>query len=310
MGIAPADGAAITMAPFAAGISNQKLAFVGLLRSAQAENRNVVLPELVQFIPEADDHSRCLFEDLFDIDVLRRETGVPFIDAVAHAADPSNLFHHTMASIGEAQEAGALLQSDAVRLAAALHPASHRRPLIEDVARRFRARGGRIACQMRVEPDWQDYIDKRLFARLAHAHDLTTQPLDIAAKIVATFGTDVGPVLITCDEARLQARATLAEAIRAATGLTVLFKSDLLDGEELPTDPLGASLLDFELMTRADVMVGTTLSSFFGLAALTRLGRVGVSANAWVYNALGPALVRRTDDGAFANVGRATGGAT
>jgi hypothetical protein len=102
-------------------------------------------------------------------------------------------------------------------------------------------------------------------------------------------------------------REALVEAIADATGLAVLFKSNLVERNMLPIDPLGASLLDFELMAQAEVMVGTTLSSFFGLAALTRLGRNGASANAWAYNALGQNLVRRVDDGAFANVGRATG---
>jgi hypothetical protein len=298
---------ALTAAPFEAGISNQKLAFIGLVRAARSEARDVVLPNLVQFRPGAAAQSLCPFGDIFDVAAIEHEADVRFVEGDAEESDPSRLFHAASASIGEAQRTGLLAGSEVLRLAAALRPTPSRQALIEDVARRFRARGGHIVCQMRVEPDWRDYLDNRLSSRIGDTQDLTISPIAIAAKIKATFGADIGPVLVTCDEAQVSDRETLAHAIEAATGLSVLFKSDLAEGESLPADPLGASLLDFELMAQADAMIGTTLSSFFGLAALTRLGRNGASAEAWAYNALGESLVRRIDDGAFANVGRATG---
>lgn len=304
---APPTAEPITSAPFLAGISNQKLAIAGLVVAARREERAITLPPLVQFAPDMARPPVCRFEDIFDIEAFAGAAGLAISGTSTDARDPTALFHETMASIGAAQQAGILAGSEIAKLAGAFHPAPHLREVIDEAASQFRARGGHVVCQMRVEPDWQHYMNMRLAPRIGGEQDLTTDPIEIARKIRETLGPEIGPVLITCDLVSLPVPPSdLSEAIGAQTGLEVIFKSDLIDKDQLPKDPLGASLVDFELMAAADVMIGTTLSSFFGLAALTQFARNGVVAEAWAYNAPGGNLVLRTDNGAFANLARAT----
>jgi len=296
---------AITAAPFAAGLSNQKLALAALVLAARAEGRAVALPSLLDFEPEAAHHPNRPYREIFDLGALEAVAQVAFVPSAQACRDPASLFRALMADIGAAQEKGALAHHPALALLAAMCPERTLCVRIGEARRRFREHGGRIVCQMRVESDWANYLGSRLVDRLGATQDLTVDPIAIAQKLIVSFGRDIGPVLVTCDMKGLSTTPeALAEAVIRATGLRLLFKHDLVDGG-LPSTPLAASLFDFELMAGAGQMVGTTLSSFFCLASLTCFARGG-SAEAWAYNAPGPALLKRTDKGAFANLQRAT----
>ena len=298
---------AITAAPFAAGLSNQKMALASLILAARAERTAVALPALLDFEPGSVNHPRRTYGEIFDLAELEAVAQVAFVRCAEENRDPASLFHALASEIGVSQDGGTLGTHPVLALLAAMRPERTLQARVYEARRRFHEMGGRVVCQMRVERDWVTYLDSRLAARLGATQDLTTDPIAIAQKLIVTFGRDIGPVLVTCDLKGMTITSELlAESVAQATGLRLLFKHELIDGDP-PSAPLAASLFDFELMATAEQMVGTTLSSFFGLASLTCLARRRATT-AWAYNAFGPALLRRTDNGAFANLQRATAG--
>jgi hypothetical protein len=296
------------MMPFRGGVSNQKMAVAALIQAAQAEGRPVILPRLIDYRPGRSDHPHRDFEEIFDLEELKVSMTVAIEAGDGELLHPNPLFGEFSLSVVAAQEAGRLAEHPCVRLIAAMRPRSDIGDLVDSAFERFRGEGGEIVGQMRVEPDWQAYMRDHLVPRLGDSQDLGTDPLSIAHKVVATIGAGRGPVLVTCDPAGLpDTPEALARRIRRECGLEIIFKHQLI-GSCSSESALEASLVDFELMVRADTIFGTTLSSFFGVAAQTHLVRRGAAPEAWAYNAPGPRMALRTDNGAFANLQRATAG--
>lgn len=294
----------IALAPFAAGLTNQKLALVGLALRAQEDGRAIALAPLTDYRPEATAQSSVPFNTVLDALAIAQALAA-FGVAIAAAGHAETVEGAAMLGRGGEAVADSRRGGDAVlfdRLCALLAGMIPAPPIAEaaaSVGSWLRDRGVRWGCQLRIERDWLHWTAlHRADARVDPAEALYVDYLTILAKLADRIGAQAGPVYVTCNEADLPVDAAeIVRHARAAHGLELMFRS-AVPCPLVPTGPLAGAALDFAVASTLPGFAGHSRSTFFGALALSAHGQ-GRAAEFWLYNNRGPMLKRRTDHGAF-----------
>ncbi len=297
------------------GISNQKIALLGLfLKAMTGENRCVVLPDIVIFDQITFIHKRVPIATAFDVARLRdfaESIGVTILDR-----DPAGdeggweYFHHGERHIAGTAAAGELDRDGvAARFLRALVPSARTAP---DVARLrdivLDERGITHVVQMRIERDWEFHVRTRVDPEVGFNEDNLHTAESIARKFRATHPDGAAKIYVVCDEAALvDGKDRIRQSLREHFDIEAFWKSDLLPRfQSDDANLLELSLADFEIALAAGAFVGTSRSTFSGMAALERFAQTGSVENHSLYNALGPRLAVRHDRGAFRSARLAT----
>jgi hypothetical protein len=295
------------MAPFAAGLNNQRLAIAGLVVTAAEQRRALALPGLVDYVAGQDGHDPCRFEDVFDVAAFGQMLGRAGIEAQgaedAVVLSPRRMFMRAAREISHRRRTGTDGRHPVVHAAiAALRPRRDLARLAEAILLSARSDGATIGCQLRLERDWQAYIDRSLRARVPAYEDVELDHNRIFQKIVNTFGP--GPTLyVTCDETALYLpREVIAGDAGARFGIRILWKSSMPSAAGLAT-AIERSAVDFEVALGFDRFVGSTRSTFFNMLTYTKsFFEVAPGWAHYPYNLRADALVARKDNGAFSDV--------
>jgi hypothetical protein len=290
----------LALAPFDAGLTNQKLALVGLALRARAEDRPVVLAPLVDYRPGASAQVEVSFASVFDLPSLAgafAAFGVAIAEGQAEKCDGGAL----LGIGGEAIAVARRTRDDATfgalcTLLAGMAPAPSIARTAEEIGKSLAARGVNRGCQFRIERDWLHWtMLHRADERVDAAEPLYIDYQTILAKLADAPGS--GPIYVTCNEDDLPVgKAEILRYARSAHGLNLVFRS------EFPAAPtpglLVGAALDFAIASTLPWFAGHTRSTFFGALALTAHG-AGRSSQYWFYNNRGPMLKQRADHGAF-----------
>ncbi len=297
------------------GINNQKIALLGLFLKAMAgDDRRIILPDIVIFDQITFIHERVPIAAAFDVARLRdfaETVGVTILDR-APAGDEGGweFFHHGERHIAHAAASGALDgDSVVVRFFRALVPAARSAPdtsRLRDIV--FDRLGIAHVVQMRIERDWDDHVRIRVDPEVGHNEDNRHSAESIVRKFRATYPGGTSKLYIVCDEAALvEGKETIRRSLRETYDIEAFWKSDLVETfQSGGVNLLERSLVDFEIALAAPFFVGTSRSTFSGMAALERFAQSGQVGNHGIYNALGPRLAVRHDKGAFRSARLAT----
>ena len=306
---------AITIPPMKAGLSNQKLALVGLATECLRLGRPMALPPLVDYRPPATRHAELPFEAVFCADSFAAAAARAGLHLAApgpadHVLDPHKAFGMGTQHLAQVGSADPSLPGFV--LLGGLRPNARIATLVERVSDGLVQRGVTAGVQLRIENDWQHYFTMTLHERIDPAiEEIPLSAGRILAKIAASLGPSPRTLYVTSNEADLPVPR---EAIRAEAaqgfGFELVFKSDIVDSALDGVSLLEQAIVDFEVALTLPMMIGLTRSTFFNVAAATSFARKGRAAARFaVYNAAVDALVPRTDHGTQWNITRATAGA-
>lgn len=296
----------LTFSPMPAGITNQKLALIGLVMSAKAAGRPVLLPRFTAYAAGQSEHGSHPFDEVFGLGAFSAACdgyGVAIGSGQgAECISPHAAFELACGEIAETRRSGNLARFNGLcRLLGALVPSGAVMEKVDAAHRALLARGVAIACQLRIERDWQSHSESRTDPVQVSEH-FAIGHREILAKVAHTLGRGIA-IYATCDERALSTSKTgIAADARTAADIELIFQSDVMEDAD---DALHRSLFDFELALRLGTYVGNTRSSFFNGAALTAHGR-GIGGAFYVYNSPAPHLKLRTDDGAYPRASLAT----
>ncbi len=290
-----------------AGLTNQKLALLGLFLTARETGQPIVLPEMWLMDVARGKAGTAPIGEILDTEALRgvaRSYGITVLDSgprvSMHESWPyfgkgwQATIHHPVADVATATEG---FIADFMR---ALVPVGRSSFLVRHLLPAVYDRQGPvIAAHFRIEADWHHHSAKDLGPRLAGTEDYCIPYEQILDKIKATLpGTRT--IYVVCDEPTLLVPKQLMQEHAANQyGFELIWKSDILTGFELRAfNPLDLSIIDFEIVSAAECFVGMSRSTFSNMVTFDRFCRTGRHVdNHYVYNLLGGALGRRTDDG-------------
>ena len=290
------------------GITNQKIAFIGLLLEAYESKRPVVLPYF-RVMDQVERHHRKIdFEEVFEIEAIREFcsrygivlTQVDFEQLPEGYDSYFWKIHHILQNAADDPE-----DKDRVFVLDVL------RSLVPRVRTAFLTRMLRdtvagldpdfVVAQFRIEADSQEHCRSNLDL-VVPEHEVNFLAFeDILTKIRNTL-PDVKSLFVLCDEKALPvSKEEMKEKSRDYFGFHLMFKSDYLSRfEERLYTELHLSLIDFELATFSERFVGITRSTFSCLATLEKSAREGRSVrNHYIYNLPGRRLIERTDNGIY-----------
>ena len=304
----------------AAGVTNQKIALLGLVQIARQRSMSIRLPDLAVFAPGSAEAPPVPFHDVFDRALFRRyleEQDVALEDGPAgsagetvHAWDCFKVGGRLIQDLG--REKVFPSYSPVVSFFKWLAISPSLQSVIGTAAASMALDGVEAACQMRIEKDWMVYAKRTLSKRVHRREDYAIPYQHILRKLAATKPFRDSPALyVTVDE--LQSPVPLAEiaawALRVL-GLTLKSKTDYISGLAA-LDSLRKSLVDFELAMIPRYFAGQSRSSFSNMLAFTRMARAwpGNSAEAtdYVYNAPVEWLMPRIDHGMAVDITEVTG---
>lgn len=292
-----------SISPFHAGISNQKLAVIGLCCACRSENARFHAPRLIDFYAKKALNAERKLSDIFDEADFHN-----ILDefCIVHGQDSADVEHFDaldMFKIGtrRLKKAGRGADGDMpLRLLGALRPAPRLADTIGIARERLKASGIGAGVQLRIERDWQKYYVSALETRV----DCNIEEIPLAAerifeKVEFSLARKYGIFYATCDERKLERPISdIKRAIKDRFGYDLVFKGDLFGDIVGGLTPLEASMLDFEIAQNFHTYIGITRSTFFNLSALTKYARTGSIDSAYlIYNASGQFLHQRIDNG-------------
>ncbi|WEF12286.1 O-fucosyltransferase family protein [Pectobacterium actinidiae] len=148
-------------------------------------------------------------------------------------------------------------------------------------------------CQLRIESDWpldiEDSWEKK-------PNEVNSTPLDrcnhIFSKIKKTLPS-LKTLYITYDKSALTCSFEDIENLaRDEFGFTLKEKHSAVNDEFNPKNALEASIIDFEIAARSDIFIGTDMSTFTSISAVTKFCRDGhPPKDRYLYNLPGKNLV-------------------
>ena len=305
------------------GISNQKIALLGLIVAAnqgsRPDERTLFLPHICVKDQQNKAMSLARFGEVFCektfSDFLRRWTIEAFEEAperIEMIPEERRVEERGWTYFGKGGgHLGDLSRTpDAAHLGIA---ADFFRSLVPRLVRsrdfqrtlgKLRKRDVRTATQLRIELDWYLFSETSLKPTIGTREDYCIPAERIVAKIKASLPDAAEAVFVSCDEKFIFAsRADITRHVLADTGCAILWKADLLgEAAAAAQTPLHASLFDFELCAAMPNFVGNSRSTFGNLATFERHARFshraeGFAPRDFIYNLPGPVLGSRTDHG-------------
>lgn len=291
-----------------AGLTNQKIALIGLIHKALRDNTPLVLPQIVSFHPQGGAHEFCNFDEIYQRAPLEKvfdAFGIPYSNQQSHAetenVDGWQCFWEGADRWGETGRAGmAALPDLTCQIIRHLVPA----PLLSDCAKLLLAKveAANIDCaiQMRIENDWQGYSADVLPTFSEKDEDYCPDFQGIMQKVVATLGKGLKKAYVLCDEGCLPvSKDIIREHVLDAFGIELFWKSDFLPSDLLKSK-LVSSILDFEVALHLSTFVGNSRSTFSCFVTFEKICRTLTAPTShYIYNLPGPFLGKRRDNGAM-----------
>jgi len=288
------------------GLTNQKLALLGLFLRAFETGKPLVLPAMSIKDIAANTEIPIPFADVFDITWLSAfaaKHGVKVLtdDPAQYPIGGWDYFvhgswrraHHAI----HAEEVNA--DTQLVRdFAISLVPKSKIQKLLGRLRQEIFGRHGvNVAVQLRVESDWVKHVSRQPKDR--EPEDVLL-PFDAIIGKVAMSLPRERNVLAICDEAAVSVtKPEMKRVCEARFGIKLFFKSDFLSSAEAATlNSLELAIIDFELAAAATHFVGLTRSTFSNQVTYQKFAMTGRTVTTdYIYNLTGPELGLRTDNG-------------
>jgi hypothetical protein len=165
-----------------------------------------------------------------------------------------------------------------------------------------------LVAQFRIEADWKKHCEDNLSRHCPDSEENYLTAEAILGKIRRVH--DKAKLLyVVCDETGLPMPPAEMKALaKDKFDLQLTFKSDYLSVfEQAMLSRLHLWLLDFEFATFSRNFIGNSRSTFSCLATLERYCREGADVkDHTIYNAPGPSVRRRTDNGCYWSAEEAT----
>ncbi|MCJ2043152.1 O-fucosyltransferase family protein [Methylobacterium sp. J-078] len=290
------------------GITNQKIAFVGLLVEAHATNRPVVLPRFKIFDQITKQFRPLAFEDVFEFAPMsdfceRNSIRIAHIDPKDLPGGYDDYFwkmHSIFHNIPQNKNnSNAVFVLDAFE---ALVPRVRNAFLMKILREKVVQDNPDFAVvQFRIEKDWQDHCEQTLDAIVPSNETNYLKFDDILEKIIHSE-LNTKKIFALCDERALPiSKEEMKSVALDRFGISIHLKSDYLSNLEMELlTPLHLSLIDFEIATGAARFVGLTRSTFSCLATLEKYARDRRDVRQhYIYNLSGSKVVERTDNGCY-----------
>lgn len=291
-----------------AGLTNQKIALIGLIHKALRDNTPLSLPQIVSFHPQGGAHEFCDFDEIYQrapLESVFRAFSIPYAspesDTEIETIDGWQCFWEGADRWGETGRAGiATLPDLTCQIIRHLVPS----PLLSDCAEllltKVKAANIECAIQMRIENDWQGYSADVLPTFSEKDEDYCPDFQEIMQKTISTLGQGLKKAYVLCDEECLPVNKNIIrEHVLDAFGVELFWKSDFLPSDLLKSK-LVSSMLDFEVALHLPIFVGNSRSTFSCFVTFEKLCRTQtLPLSHYIYNLPGPLLGNRRDNGAL-----------
>lgn len=299
------------------GISNQKIALLGLMASAadlaEREGRSrIFLPKITNY----DQHKKKTFQVSFG-NVFSEAAIVEFAEAhgiqVEFGAETPeepdyeirhgwNYFFYGGGRIGSLSKNRRNFDTDiAPMFFRHLIPSITRSDVFSEIHNAIMDKYKiNTVVQLRIEEDWFHHCNSMIVPHLKAPEHPYVSAEDIIAKVKESGVNGRDHVYVTCDEKYIFApKWDIKAAIKEKTGVDTVWRSDILGVERNSSlSQLDSSLIDFEIAVRSEIFVGNSRSTFANLVSFERSARAGeICHTDYIYNHPSDRIVRRHDFG-------------
>lgn len=254
------------------GANNQKLAAFGIFYKAALSNSGVVLPQIVDFTPGVSGQRILPFGDFFDMQSLQdflNCINVKLVEADEYEEFTGNdCFKEGAGYFRGLGFIGAIAAADPLAsFLKKLELAPHLIQIANALKKELAGLNIELACQLRIERDWQDYSQKTLSSRLSLEEQYNPTFIEILEKICNTPALSrFEKIFICCDEDNLPvSKEEIIEFAMNHYNKRLYFKSCLMNVRAILDTRTALSLIDFEVCTMFKFFVGLTRSTFSNL---------------------------------------------
>ncbi|MBN3217964.1 O-fucosyltransferase family protein [Pectobacterium polaris] len=297
------------------GLNNQKMIFLALLIEAIEKNSSIALPYFINFIANKSKKNlrdKIYFSyiykffhrdiDLFTVfdkksmDVFFEKYNIKINNYITsrytgEKLNPDKLFFKGESIVNEfIKNQDYEYRSIVIDFFKYLTPSRYMEEKIEYFI--SHARPYDAVCQLRIESDWpldiEDSWEKK-------PNEVNSTPLErcnhIFRKIKKTLPS-LKTLYITYDKSALTCPFEDIENLaRDGFGLKLKEKNTTAENEFSPKNALEASIIDFEIAARSDIFIGTNMSTFTSISAVTKFCRDGhPPKDRYLYNHTGKTL--------------------
>ena len=245
------------------GLSNQRLAMLGLLSIARDEGAWARFPsQMVDFVPRLGsvEPERFLFPALFDLKWFRSALE----NEKVSGNPPTRVVPFSDAFIRGTAECFCEAPKPFVsRFMTGLRAAEPLRQIAKQIMG-WLPMSRTVALQLRIERDWQEYL-KRLSAegRDNGSKECITDVDEIFRRIRGSqILEDYDTIWACCDESDLIITKKAIQESAARHGFSIFLHSDLPQGILMPRALLMQSMIDYTICSECSVYVGLERSTF------------------------------------------------
>lgn len=297
------------------GINNQKIALIGLFLAAYETGASVVLPKLTLMDQTNNIYRPIPFGSIFEearLRVFAKKWSISLTDAVpTEVLDGAHYFWKCMHYF----ESDTLPPPDLrthtfiLDFIASLRPHIRRSAALEilkDLV--FKKHKIELAAQFRIERDWERHCRESLSIHLRGPEDYWQTYEQIVSKILRTM-PEIRSIFVICDEPACPIpKETMRDICRRNFDVELFWKSDFQNTfDDFQFSSVEYSLIDFEIGLAAKLFVGITRSTFSSMISIEKhCAQRKPIASDFVYNKVGEAVARRTDNGFLSDPNTAT----
>ncbi|MCQ9157063.1 O-fucosyltransferase family protein [Acidomonas methanolica] len=283
------------------GITNQKIAILGLAHKGLRENKKINIPPLVVYDLSSESRKRVNFFEIFEekpfrdiLDSFSIRTGHPH-EAI-HAVDGWQLFLEGADRFGEVYRIGDVALDDLTcRLTGAFIPTKRVLDVSSAIKTSLSDLGIQHVIQMRIEKDWEGY-SANVLTTYADENNLPTAT-EILRRSKVKFGENFSSAFILCDEGAMpMPKDEIRKIALDNHGIKLFWKSDFIEINDY--NPLILSLVDFDIGMASPHFVGTSRSTFSCFVTFEKFCKIRKNIkNHYIYNGPFDDLKERFDNG-------------
>lgn len=286
------------------GLTNQKIAMVGLSHRAMREKKGIKLPPLVVFDPLGTELGRRVpFHIIYNMKNIVRileAFSIPVLDASSDqydVVDALECFQEGAERFGEVRSRGdAALYDLTCQLVRSFDLNADILDIIDPVSKFiFQEKKIEYCIQMRIEKDWE--LHTRSVLHNLPLEDNFPSALGILSKIKGKFGKYFSSAFVMSDEKNMFfQKEDIKRTVEKETGVSLFWKSDIIDVSRY--DSLTLSLVDFCLASRSPYFIGTSHSTFSCFVTFEKYCRLRKPVrNHFIYNGESGGIDERFDNG-------------
>lgn len=284
------------------GITNQKIAFIGLVHKAFREKRPLYCPPLVVYDLATGLRKRVGFFEVFEqnplMEVLESfNIKVLFSENdLYEAVDGWQCFLEGADRFGEIQRLGDVALDDltcSIVRAFALKKSYLK--IVRSIEDKLHDLDVNCVIQMRIEKDWEGYSTNVLNS-ISSENNLPTAN-EILQRVNRKFNSTVKAAFILCDEDAMPlSKDEIREIALKNYGIKLFWKSDFIDIKAYT--PLILSLIDFEIGMLSKIFIGTSRSTFSCFVSFEKYCKQReMVKNHYIYNCDSNDIRERCDNG-------------